>query len=124
VDLEVQRLAHAGVDHRARPLRPDQEPPDLLQRVLRRDKPDPLHVAVRHLGQPLQGQREVRAALGLRHRVDLVDDHPLGALEDLPRLAGEHQVQRLRRGDQHVGRVLDHVAPLLLRRVAGADARP
>ena len=35
--------------------------------------------------------------------------------------AGEHQVQRLRRGDQHVRRVLDHVAPLALRRVAGAD---
>ena len=121
VDLEVQRLAHAGVDHRARPLRTDQEAPDLLQRVLGGAQPDPLHVALRHLGEPLQRHREVRAALGLRDRVDLVDDHPLGALEELARLAGEHQVERLGRGDQHVGRVLDHVPPLLLRRVAGAD---
>jgi hypothetical protein len=75
----------------------------------------------RLLDQPLEREREVRAALGLRDGVDLVQDHRLGALEDLPRLAREHQVERLRRGDQHVGRVADHVAPLLLRRVAGAD---
>ena len=82
---------------------------------------DPLDVAARLLDQPLQRDRQVRAALGLRDGVDLVEDHRLGALEDRPRLAREHQVQRLGRGDQHVGRVLDHVAPLLLRRVAGAD---
>ena len=40
------------------------------------------------------------------------------------RLAGEHQVERLGRGDEDVRRVADHVAPLLLRRVAGADRRP
>ena len=35
---------------------------------------------------PVERERHVRAALGLRDRVDLVHDHPLGALEDLARL--------------------------------------
>ena len=72
--------------------------------------------------EPLERDRQVRAALGLRDGVDLVDDHRLGAGEDLARLAREHQVQRLGRGDQDVRRVARHVAPVLLRRVAGADA--
>ena len=45
-------------------------------------------------------------------------------VEDLARLAREHQVERLGRRDQDVRRVADHVAPVLLRRVAGADADP
>ena len=44
VDLEVERLARAGVDDRARPLRTDEEAPDLLQRVLRRRQADALDV--------------------------------------------------------------------------------
>ena len=35
------------------------------------------------LDQPLERDRQVRAALGLRDGVDLVQDHGLGALEDL-----------------------------------------
>ncbi len=38
------------------------------------------------MGQALQGEGEVRAALGLRDRVDLVDDHRLDTREDVPRL--------------------------------------
>ncbi len=41
--------------------------------------------------------------------------------ERLARLRGEHQVQRLRRRDQDVGRLLEQLAPLLRRRVARAD---
>ena len=121
VDLQVERLARARVDDRARPLGADEEAADLLQRVLRRGQPDPLDVAPGLLGQPLERDREVRAALGLRDGVDLVDDHLLDVLEDLARLAGEHQVQRLGRRDEDVRRVAAHVPPLLLRRVAGAD---
>ena len=124
VDLQVERLADAGVDDRARALRADEEAADLLERVLGRRQADPLDVAPGRLGEPLEREREVRAALGLRDRVDLVDDHLLDAVEDLRRLAGEHQVQRLRRGDQDVRRVADHRLPLLLRRVAGPDRRP
>ena len=42
-------------------------------------------------------------------------------VEDVARLAGQHQVERLGRRDQDVGRVADHVAPVLLGRVARAD---
>ena len=122
VDLEVERLARARVDDRARPLRADEEAADLLQRVLRRRQADALHVVAGLLGEPLQRDGEVRAALGLRDGVDLVHDDLLGALEDLARLRGQHQVERLGRGDEDVRRVADHVAPLLLRRVARADA--
>ena len=49
--------------------------------------------------------------------------HHSRAGEHLPRPRGEHQVERLRRGDEHVGRVAQHRCALLLRRVAGADGR-
>ena len=121
VDLQIQRLADPGVHDRGLAARPDHEPPDLLERVLRRGQPDALDVAAGLFHEPLERQRQVRAALGLRDRVDLVQDHGLRALEDRARLAREHQVQRLRRRDQDVRRVLDHVPPLLLRRVTGPD---
>ena len=124
VDLQVERLARAGVDDRAGALRADEEAPDLLERVLRRGEPDPLHVMLGLRREPLEREREMRAALGLRDGVDLVDDHLLDLAEDLPCLAREHQVERLGRGDEDVGRVAHHVAPLLLRRVPGADADP
>src|SRR5215210_3328047 len=60
VDLQVERLARAGVDDRALSLRPDEEAPDLLERVLRRRQPDPLQVGARLLGEPLEREREVR----------------------------------------------------------------
>ncbi len=49
--------------------------------------------------------REVGAALGAGHRVHLVDDHRLDAAQALASLAGEHQEQRLGRGDQDVRRL-------------------
>ena len=122
VDLQVERLAHAGVDDPARPLRADHEAADLLERVLGRGQADPLDGPVGRLLEPLERDRHVRAALGLGDGVDLVDDHGLDVGEDLARPAREHQVQRLGRGDQDVRRVARHVAPVLLRRVAGAHA--
>ncbi len=38
------------------------------------------------LVQPFERQREVRAALGGRQRVDLVDDHPADAAQGLASL--------------------------------------
>ena len=120
VDAQVERLAHAGVDDGALPRRSDEEPRDLLQRTLGGRQADALHVAARLLGQPLEGDREVRAALGLRHRVDLVDDHPLRAGEQPASLRGQHEIERFGRGDEDVGRRAQHGRPLLLRRVPGA----
>ena len=68
--------------------------------------------------EPLEAEREVRAALRAGDRVDLVDDDVLDVAEDLARGAGEHQVQRLGRRDQDVGRVPGDLAPVLGRRVA------
>ena len=121
VDLQVERLAHAGVDDRARALGADEEAADLLERVLGGRQADPLHISARRLLQPLERERQVSAALGLRDGVDLVHDHLLDAVEDLRGLAGQHQVERLRRGDQDVRRVADHRLALPLRRVTGAQ---
>ena len=61
-------------------------------------------------------------ALGGGHRVDLVDDHGLDAAQRLARRRGEHEVERLGRGDEDVGRVAHEAAALVGRRVAGAHA--
>ena len=72
--------------------------------------------------QALDREREVRAALGAGDGVHLVEDQRLDAAQRLARRRGEHQVERLGRRDQDVGRLLDELAALLRRRVAGADA--
>ncbi len=77
-----------------------------------------LHVVV----EALQRQRHVGAALGRGDGVDLVHDHGLHPGQDLPRLRGHHQIERLGRRDQDVGRPPQHRRAVLLRRVAGAQA--
>jgi hypothetical protein len=74
------------------------------------------------LVEPLQGQREVRAALAVHHGVHLVEDHRLHPAQRLPGRRGEQQEQRLRGGDQHVGRGAGELAALVGRGVAGAHA--
>ncbi len=116
----------------------DEEAADLLERVLGGAEADALDLRRpaargacpgrgRAVGahvrlQPLEREREVGAALGVRDGVDLVDDHRLDAAEHLARAGGEHQVQRLGCGDEDVGRVARHGGALALGRVAGADA--
>ena len=121
LDAHVERLAHADVDQRALAAGPREEAAHLLQRALRGGQPDSLHGAAGLPLEALHAQRQVRPALGLRDRVDLVHDQPLHALEQLSRARGEHEVERLRRGDQHVRRLAQHRLPLALRRVAGAE---
>ena len=48
---------------------------DLLERPLRGREPDALHRILHEQLQPLEREREMRAALRPRHRVDLVEDH-------------------------------------------------
>ena len=71
--------------------------------------------------EPLERQREMRAALGRDHRVDLVDDHGLDVAQAFARRARQHEVQRLGRGDEDVRRRLREARALPRRRVAGAD---
>ena len=126
VDLQVELLADAGVDHLALPLRADEELRDPLERALRGREPDPLRVGVLiradEVGEALERQDEVRAALGLGDGVDLVDDHRLDPGEDVARLRGHHQVERLGGGDEDVGRLSQHRLALALRGIAGAKA--
>ena len=98
------------------------EAADLLQRSLRRRQADPLDRLTGQAVEPLEAEREVRAALGARDGVHLVDDHRLDPAQRLARLRGEQQEERLRGRDQDVGRLAHHRGALLLRRVAGADA--
>ena len=72
--------------------------------------------------EPLDREREVRAALRAGDRVHLVEDQRLDPAQRLARRRGEQQVERLGRRDQDVRRLLDELAPLLRGRVAGADA--
>ena len=54
VDLQVERLADAGVDHRALAARAHQEAPDLLERPLGGRQPDPLERPAGQVLEPLE----------------------------------------------------------------------
>ncbi len=110
LDPQVELLFGTRVNDRDIAMRADEVAPDLLERILGRGEPDPLDprrgAPAARLGlEPLEREREVRAALGGGNGVDLVDDHRLDRAERLSRARGEHQVERLRRRDQDVGRV-------------------
>ena len=105
---------------------PAEEPGDRLERPLRGGQADPLHRAVgrpacrsRRRLEPLEAERQVRAALRAGDGVDLVDDHVLDAAQDLAGGAGQHQVERLGGRDQDVRWVAGDLAPVLGRGVAG-----
>ena len=99
---------------------PAEEARDRLERPLRRRQADPLRRLVGERLESLEREREVRAALRARERVDLVDDHGRDAAQRLARRRREHQVERLGRRDQDVGRVRQQLPALARRRVARA----
>ena len=71
--------------------------------------------------EPLERQREVRAALRPGDRVNLVDDHGAHAAEHAASAHGrQHDVQRFRRRDEDVRRLAKHARARRLRCVAGA----
>ena len=119
-DLEVELLARAGVDELDRPAARD-EAPDLLERPLRRREPDALErrVQVRaRAARPTSARCAPRFVPG--DGVHLVEDQRLDPAQRLARRRGQQQEERLGRRDQDVRRLLDQLAPLLRRRVAGA----
>ena len=124
-DLDLQRLADAGVDDRDRARLAGrgvaaEEAGDLLERALRGRQPDALGRAGGDLLEPLERQRQVGAALGRGEGVDLVDDDRLDAGQRLGRRRREHQVEALGRGDEQVGRPADQLLAVPRRGVAGA----
>jgi hypothetical protein len=68
--------------------------------------------------EPLQREREMCPALGRHERVDFVHDQGVHRSQGVPRVRGQEQVQRFRRGDQDVGRFPHETRALDGRRVA------
>jgi hypothetical protein len=107
VDRQVARRRALGwVDQperaRARALHPLA---DHLGVTDRRRQPDALDVAADEHRDALEQRRQVRAAVVAGERVDLVDHHRLQPGQERARvgpLADHHDLQRLRRGHQHV----------------------
>ena len=64
----------------------------------------------------------MRAALGGDQGVNLIDDDRIDGAQGVGGLRGEQQVERLRRGDENLGRMAGEARALPLRRVASADA--
>jgi hypothetical protein len=115
--LEVELLARPRVDELD--LTPaGHEAADLLERPLRRRKPDPLDRVLGQRLQALDADRHVRAPLRARNGVYLVQDQGLDARQHLVGLRGQHQKQRLGRRDQDVGRLLQELTAFALRGVA------
>ena len=88
------------------------------------ESPHPLQRLSAQGVQPGQGKHQMGAPLGVDQGMELVDNHrPCRAKHVLPRLAGEHQVEGLRRDDQDMRRLSHHPLPLPLIRVPGTDSR-
>ena len=129
LDRQIHRAAMAVVDDvDPRVLVGREEPRDDLDRPDRRREADPLRTRTAGLldqiVEPRERQRQVRAALVVGHRVNLVDDHGLDAAQRLPAAIGRQQdEQRLGRRDENVRRMLDHPLAFGRRRIAGAHRR-
>ena len=77
------------------------------------------------VGQTLERDRQMRAALVVDHGVDLVDDHRRNrAQHPAATVRGEQDVERLRCRHQDVRRLLEHRGARRGRGVAGADRGP
>ena len=93
---------------------------DLVERLLRRGETDALWRIGGDAAEALEGEREVRTALGAGDGVDLVDgteraEHRAAAD------AREQDVERLRRCDEDVRRLAQHAGAGARRCVAGAN---
>ena len=95
-----------------------------VDRLRRRRDADARRRPLAERFEPLERQRQMRAALVARERVDFVDDDRAHRAQHVPaRLGAEQDVQRLRRRDEDVRRRAAHARALALRRVAGAHGR-
>ena len=119
-ELHIERTPRSALDDRARPS-PGEEASDLLDGPLGRGEADPHASTPTERIQPLERDRQVRAALVAGDRVDLVDDHrPHRPQHAAAASARQQEVEALRRRDQDVRRLAQHRLPLGLRGVPGA----
>ncbi len=119
-DLQLDALGAGRLHHGDRPGAAE-ERGHLLHRPHRRGQADPLgcRVDAPEGVEPLQGKRQVGAALIARDGVHLVHDDRLDPAEGLPGLRGEQQEERLRSGDEDVRRLDGQLPALLGRGIAG-----
>ena len=68
--------------------------------------------------QPFQTYRQMRAALGARHCMNLIDDHRIDSAENPPCLRSEQQIQRFWRGNEDIRWMGGYASPLLCGGVA------
>ena len=64
-----------------------------FQRTLRRRQSNALQPMPTKLFQPLQRQRQMRAALGRNQRVDLIDDYRFDIAQRLARIRSQQEVE-------------------------------
>ncbi len=98
-----------------------EETSDLVERPLRCRKADALRRCFADPSQAFERKRQVRAALVRDQRMDLVNDDGLHGSQRFAGARRQHQVKRLRRGDQDVRRVAEEARPLDLRSVTRSD---
>ena len=92
-----------------------------LDRLLRGRQADPLQLAAAQILQSLQRQRQMRAALVRRQRVNLVDDHRPRRRQHFPAGFGTQQnVERFRRRHHDMRRPPTRAVAFGLRSVAGS----
>ena len=127
-DLDLERLADAGVDDGDRPgRRPSPKPPRkrAISSSGRWVADRPMRCGGRSRDR-CSSRSRVRARWAPRlvaARAWISSTITASTLaQGLPGLRGEHQVERLGRGDEQVGRVADEPAALVGRGVAGAHA--
>ena len=127
LDAQIEIAPLADVDQRRRGSGPThQQPRRDLERPHRRRQTEALELGRTHQGvQPLEGQRQMGAALVGGHGVNFVDDHrPHIAQRPPARVGGEQNEERLGGGHEDVGRTAGCLAPFPRRRVAGPDGGP
>ncbi len=117
-DLQFQLPLRRRLHHLHRAITAE-EGGNALDRADRCRQADALRRHLQQRVEPLQAQRQVRATLAARHRMDLIEDHRMHIAQDLPRLRGQHQVQRLGRGDQDVRRAPHQACAVTAAGIAG-----
>ena len=98
-----------------------EEPRDFVERALRCGEADPLRRSLAVRLEPLERQREMRAALGRHQGVDFVDDDGVDRPQRLARVRRQQEIERFGRRDEDIRRIALESRALRLRRVAGAD---
>ena len=122
-DLHIPQLVRRRVDHGHRPVTAE-EGRHGVHRIHRRRQADTLHgspVVGDQRIEAFQAQRQVCATFRTGDSVDLVDDDGVHVHERAGGLRGEHEIEGLGRGDEHVRRGTQQFRPFGLRGVATAD---